>query len=212
MSSSPAIYESGGVVDPRDLYAELPPAPGLIHAPGFWGVVLFILSEATLFASLLASYFYLRSGAAVWPLDGIEAPKLARPIAMTILLVGSSIPMFIADWSARKGNQGALRLGLGIAFIMGAAFIGLQAWEYSEEPFKLDQNAYTALFFTITGLHGIHVVSALVMNLYTQVRAWLGHFGPAHSLGVSVVSWYWHFVDLVWIALFICLYLTPHWF
>lgn len=178
-------------------------------APGWWGMILLITTEATLFAALIASYFYLRSGASHWPLGGIAPPPLLKPIIMTILLVGSSVPMIWADLSSRRNNQNAMKLGLGIAWIMGAAFLVLQYTELSNEPFSWRTNAYGSLFFTITGLHGAHVLGALLLNGYTILRSWLGHIRPGRTLVVANTALYWHFVDAVWLVIFTSLYLSP---
>ena len=181
------------------------------RATGWWGMVLLIASEATLFAALLGSYFYLLSGSIDWPPDGIEVPKLTRPIIASILLLGSSIPMIYADLSIRRGNQSGLRIGLAIAAVMAAVFIGLQIYEYRHETFHISTDSYGSLFYTITGIHGLHVISALIMNLVLQVRAWRGHFTKTRRLAVTNVSLYWHFVDVVWIFIFLSLYLSPRW-
>jgi heme/copper-type cytochrome/quinol oxidase subunit 3 len=181
------------------------------RAPGWWGMILLITTEATLFASLLGSYFYLLSGSVAWPPDGIENPRLLWPIIASILLIGSSIPMYLADRSIRDGRQVALRIYLLIAFVLAALFIAIQIREYDREKFSYGTDTYSSLFFTITGLHGAHVISALCMNLFVQVRAWLGHFNERRRLAVTNVGWYWHFVDAVWVFIFVSLYLSPRW-
>jgi cytochrome c oxidase subunit 3 len=181
------------------------------RSTAWWGVVLLIAAEATLFAAFLASYFYLASGAIEWPPDGIEPPKLVIPIIASILLIGSSIPMAWAERRIQEGNRTGLRIGLLIAFLMAAVFAGLQIYEYRHEQFSFSQNSYSGLFFTITGLHGAHVLSALAMNAYLQLRAWRGHFTKRRYIAVSNVTLYWHFVDAVWVFIFISLYLAPRW-
>lgn len=181
------------------------------RSTGWWGMVLLIVSEATLFAAFLGSYFYLLSGSSEWPPDGIEPPKLLVPIIATVLLLGSSLPMVVADSRIRQGDLPGMRLALALAFVMAAVFIGLQIYEYRRETFHIDTNSYGSLFYSITGLHGIHVVSALAMNAYLQFRAWRGHVSERKRLSVTVINLYWHFVDVVWIFIFISLYLSPRW-
>ena len=177
---------------------------------GVWGIALFIATEAALFGCLLFSYFYLRVSAATWPPAGIEPPELALPLLGTALLLSSSIPMWFAERSIRRGRQGGLALGLALSFAMGATFLGIQVIEYAREPFTPSTNAYGSLFFTITGLHGLHVLAGLLMNGVAQVRAWLGHFSARRYLAVQNTALYWHFVDAVWIFIFAALYLSPH--
>jgi len=180
------------------------------RATGWWGMVLFVATEATIFGCLLASYFYLRVSAPSWPPDGIKFPELMLPIPMTILLVGSSLPMWWAESGIRRGNTGRLRLGLAVAFVLAAAFLIMQGIEYSRKEFAISTDAYGSLFYLITGLHGMHVLVALVMNIVVQLRAWLGHFDRRRNLAVQNLALYWHFVDGVWIFIFAALYLSPY--
>ena len=180
---------------------------------GWWGMVMFITTEATLFAALVASYFYLRFQATPeWPLGGIKTPELKLPLVMSAILLSSSVPMAWADRGIRNGHVGRLRLGLGLTFVLGATFLGLQAGEYLTKlrEFTATTNAYGSLFFTITGFHGLHVVVGLLMNLFAQVRAWLGHFGRGRHLHVQTTAMYWHFVDAVWVVIMLSLYVGPH--
>lgn len=181
------------------------------HAPGGWGMVLFIVTEASLFASLIAGYFYLQSNASEWPPDGMPDPELLLPLIGTALLLGSSLPMWWADRSIARGDSVGLRLGLLLGFLLGAAFLGVQVFEYSRKTFDIDTNTYGSLFYTITGLHGLHVLIGLLMNLYVQVRAWLGHFTARRRLAVQNAVLYWHFVDAVWIVILATVYFSPRW-
>ncbi|MHB8671833.1 MAG: cytochrome c oxidase subunit 3 [Acidimicrobiales bacterium] len=180
----------------------------------WWGMVLFILSEATLFALLFLSYFYLRfkAGAGAWPLGGIKPPSLTLPGIMTVVLLSSSIPMFWAEAAVKRDRQGALRAGLAASALLGLTFLALMALEYHQDlkEFTPRTNAYGSIFFTITGLHGIHVIIGLSMNAYSQVRAWLGHFRPDHHVGLQNAALYWHFVDGLWIFIMLVVYLSPH--
>ena len=192
---------------------ELPRHVSGTHAPGWWGMVMLIGTEAMLFGTLLASYFFLRfRWGPVWPPEGITIPELSLPLIMTAVLLSSSIPMHVADQGIRKGSGARLRWGLAVSFLLGAAFLGLQGYEYAEKlkEFGPTTNVYGSLFFTITGFHGAHVGIGLVLNAWTQVRAWLGHFDDERHLTVQNVALYWHFVDVVWIFIFASLYLSPN--
>ena len=179
---------------------------------GWWGVVILLMTEGGLFASLLLAYFYSRSTASVWPPPGIAPPELMRPLIMTALLLSSSVTMIWAELSIRRGNQAGLRAGLAVSWLLAAGFLLLQAYEYSHETFGLSDGVYGSAFFTITGIHGLHVAGALLLMAVIQVRAWLGHFDRDHLLAVSAGALYWHFVDVVWIFILASLYLTPHFF
>lgn len=183
---------------------------------GWWGMVWLIATEAMLFAALIASYFYIRfQSGPVWPPDGIALPKLELPLIMSFILWSSSIPVHIADRGIRKGNHNALRYGLLAGFLLGATFLGLQVGlEYPEQlrEFTPTTNAYGSLFFTITGMHGIHVGVGLMFSLWTQMRAWAGAFDENRHLTVQNFAMYWHFVDVVWLFVLTSIYLSPHFF
>lgn len=181
---------------------------------GWWGMVWLIATEAMMFAALIASYFYVRYRAQIeWPPDGIEAPSLPLIVMMSVVLWSSSISMHLADHGIRSGHRRRCLAGLAVTFILGAAFLVLQvAVEYPEtlRHFTPRTNAYGSLFYTITGLHGLHVLVGLALIVWTAVRTWAGHFDQERHLTIRNVAMYWHFVDVVWIAVFLSLYLSPH--
>ena len=179
-------------------------------APGWWGIVFLIMNEAVLFAALLASDLYLRFNAPVWPPPGIDRPELILPLIGTVLLVSSSFVIAGAESGIRKGDQQRLRVGLLISSLLSAAFLVVQAIEYSRTTFTPQQNAYTALFFGITGLHGMHVLIGVIANIGIQVRTAGGHFTADRHLGVQQVVLYSHFVDVVWIFVLIVIYLSVY--
>lgn len=198
----------------RDLVKELPRHTSGAQSFSWWGMVLLIATEATLFAALIASYFYLRykSGPA-WPPDGIEKPELGLPLVMTAILLSSSIPVHFADAAIRKGNAGRLKAGLAAGFLLGAAFLGLTwgvEWPEALHHFTPTTNVYGSLYFTLTGFHGLHLVVGLIMSFWVQVRAWRGAFDAERHLSVQVFSMYWHFVDVVWIFVLATVYLSPN--
>ena len=190
--------------------AETPPDSPSTESLSWWGMALLILTEAMLFGSLFSSYLYIRSGADKWPLGDIKPPELLLPAIGTVLLLGSSIPMFLGESSIKKGSQWGLRMGLLLAFAMGLAFICIQGYEYSTEKENLTENAYMSLFFVITGIHGLHVIGGLLLNAWTQGRAWFGQFTREHHEGVRNIALYWHFVDVIWIFILAIVYIFPH--
>ena len=178
------------------------------RAPAWWGVVFLIATEASLFAYLLFSYFYLGSIArGAWPPPGPPELRLALP--NTFVLLASSGTMWWAESGVRRGSQGRLRVGLLITIVLGVAFLAVQMIEYHHSHFGPRTDAYGSLFYTITGFHGAHVAVGLLMLLVVMVRAWLGHFAPGRHLAITNTAWYWHFVDVVWLAVFTSLYLSP---
>lgn len=194
------------------------PAPLPEHASGsrafgWWGMVWLIATESMLFASLIASYFFLRfKFGPVWPPDDIAPPTLELPLVMSVILWSSSIPVHMAERSIKKGNQRGLRLGLAVGFVLGATFLFLMSFEYAEKlkEFTATTNAYGSLFFIITGFHGLHVFIGLLFSAWTQVRARRGAFNATRHLTMQNFTMYWHFVDAVWIFVLATIYLSPN--
>jgi cytochrome c oxidase subunit I+III len=187
----------------------LPINPGARRNPGWWAMVLIIATEAMLFAYLLFAYFYLWSMANTpWPPGG--PPELKLVVPNTIVLLVSSGTMWWAESGIRQGSQLRLRIGMLLTLLLGIAFLIVQAIEYSKKDFALQTNAYSSLFFTITGFHGAHVFVGLLFNVVVQLRAWLRHFTAERHLAVTNAALYWHFVDVVWLVVFTSLYLVPH--
>ena len=196
---------------PGEILAETAVGP---RAFGWWGMVWLIATEATLFALLLASYFYIRFRSGTeWPLAGIEPPKLELPLIMTVILWSSSLPVHIAEKGIEKGDQGRLKGGLAMGWILGAVFLFITLaveWPETLKEFSPRTNAYGSLFFTITGFHASHVVVGLSVSMWTQARAWQGAFDEKRHLTVQNFAMYWHFVDIVWLFVLLTVYFSPH--
>jgi heme/copper-type cytochrome/quinol oxidase subunit 3 len=188
------------------------PAPPIGRPTGWWGMLVVIATEGTLFAILLASYFYLRfKSPGPWPPDGLAEPKLLKPAVMTLLLMTSSVTVYAGELGIRAGNRRRLHLGIGLTFLLGLAFLILQGFEYHEKlrDLKPQTDAYGSLFYTITGLHGSHVIVGLLLLLWTQFFAWRGAYRAESHVAVQVAALYWHFVHVAWLFVFASLYLSP---
>ncbi|HWL65823.1 MAG TPA: heme-copper oxidase subunit III [Actinomycetota bacterium] len=183
------------------------------RAYGWWGMVWLIATEATLFAALIATYFFLRfRSGPQWPPGDIPAPELELPLIMSAILLASSIPVHFAEAGIKKGSQARLRWGLLAGFLLGAIFFGVTVgieWPEKLAEFTPRTNVYGSLFFTITGFHLSHVLVGLLISAWAQVRAWNGAFDADKHLTVQNFAMYWHFVDVVWVAVFATIYLSP---
>jgi cytochrome c oxidase subunit III len=177
---------------------------------GWWGMVVLIATEATIFLGLLSSYFFLRAGSNEWPQGGIKPPDLFVISIFTAILLGSTIPVLWAESSIEKGHVGQMRVALFIAWLMGAAFLAHQGWEFVHLDFSIHDNAYASIFIVTTGLHGLHVLVGLAISAVVQLKARMGAFTADRHLTVSVFALYWHFVDSVWIFVFLSLYVSEH--
>jgi heme/copper-type cytochrome/quinol oxidase subunit 3 len=169
-----------------------------------------IATEAMIFAGLLGSYFFTQAASKQWPQGGIAPPELSRISVFTVVLLASSLPIIWAESGIRQGRVGRVRVGLVLSFLLGAAFLINQGLEYHDLPFGPRDNAYASLFWGITGLHGLHVLIGLLMNLLVQAKASLGRITEERHVTLTVFGMYWHFVDVVWIFVFSSLYLSPH--
>jgi cytochrome c oxidase subunit III len=197
-----------GVVPPGSDPALEPVRAG--QPTGWWGVAWLIATEAMLFGGLLSSWFYVRAASDEWPLGGIEPPELVRISLFTVVLLSSSLPLIWGEAAIARGELRNLRIALAASWLMGAAFLLNQVLEYRELTFGLKDNAYTSLFYTITGLHGLHVAGGLVISAVVQLKAATGRISAARHLTVRVFTLYWHFVDVVWIGVFSSLYISTH--
>ena len=156
-----------------------------------------------------------------WPLLNTPDPVLypapkdiinpwGLPLLNTVLLVSSSVTLTLAHHALNKGQRGALKVWLGLTVLLGIAFLGFQAEEYihayKELGLTLGSGVYGATFFMLTGFHGAHVTIGTLILLVMLVRIVRGHFNAEHQFGFQAASWYWHFVDAVWVALFLFVY------
>ncbi len=195
------------------------------------GIWVFLGSEVMFFTALIGSYIILRFGA---PEQWAEAGVILNvPVTAvnTFLLICSSVTMVKAFAAVSAGNQQQLKMYLLATVILGAAFVGVQAYEYSQLAHhgftpagyslgsELAEKAaagelpasvgiYGSTFFTMTGFHGFHVTVGVICMIFVTVKAFRGEYTAADHRGVEVVGLYWHFVDLVWIILFTIVYLV----
>ncbi|HEX5439122.1 MAG TPA: cytochrome c oxidase subunit 3 [Gemmatimonadaceae bacterium] len=179
------------------------------HTAGWWGMVLLICTEAALFVFLLFSYFYLDAQNTTWPPPG--PPDITLAVINTILLVVSSVPARLGMKSIRRDSRGGLSVCIIVTMLMGIAFLIIEAIEWSQKTFTPQTDAYSSLFFTITGFHYAHVTVGLLMLLVILLRNRAGHFNARRHLAVENTMLYWHFVGVVWLFVFTTFYITPHW-
>jgi cytochrome c oxidase subunit 3 len=186
------------------------------HKPGgisssLLGMVLFIASEVMFFGGLFGAYFTIRSAATVWPPVGTDAHLETWYAAiLTTILVTSSVTMQFGVWAIRRNDQRRLKLWLAVSMLLGIAFLCGQAYEYSKligEGMTLSSGVFGSTFFTLTGFHGAHVAGGATFIFIVLLRARSGQFTARHHDTVEMASYYWHFVDVVWIGLFSTIYL-----
>ncbi|MER7166012.1 aa3-type cytochrome oxidase subunit III [Micromonospora sp. NPDC000207] len=173
------------------------------------GTIVWLSSELMFFAALFAMYFSIRAAAPEqW---AQHTPELNIPYATTFttILVLSSITCQIGVFAAERGDVHALRRWFTITFVMGLIFLIGQVNEYVtlvSHGIKINADGYGSVFYLTTGFHGLHVAGGLVAFLIFMVRTTMGRFTPAQATSAIVVSYYWHFVDVVWIGLYGMIY------
>jgi cytochrome c oxidase subunit III len=168
------------------------------------GVIVWLASELMFFSGLFAAYFTLRSTNAVWPPKGVELAT-ARTAVATVILVASSAAMHMAVVAARRDDRKGAQRWLGVTALMGLVFLSNQALEYAQAPFTLTSHAYGSIFYLMTGFHGAHVIGGLVFMGAVAV-AIAGRSRAPTLQTVEVCAYYWHFVDVVWVAMFLTIY------
>ncbi len=177
-----------------------------------WGILLFIVSEVFFFVSFFWAFFH-RSLApdpelgAVWPPYGIRVfNPFQVPLLNTLVLLSSGVSVTWAHHSLIRGNLRATITGLALTVVLGAYFTALQAIEYYEASFRIADRVYGATFFVATGFHGLHVLVGTTFLLACLVRLSMAQFSAIHHFGFEAAAWYWHFVDVVWLFLYVWLY------
>jgi cytochrome c oxidase subunit 3 len=200
-----------------------------------WGMSWFIFSEVMFFAAFFGALFYMRmmsvpglaSGDTVeqiwpgfvahWPISGPGIEETFTPMGAwgipainTLILLSSGVTVTWAHWALKKNNRPQLIAGLIATIALGILFLSLQAYEYvhayHELNLTLGMGAYGATFFMLTGFHGFHVTVGTIMLIVILGRSLAGHFTAEHHFAFEGVSWYWHFVDVVWLLLFVLVY------
>jgi len=185
-----------------------------------YGMILFIASEVMFFVAWFWAYFNvaLFPGDAnqfarhdlvggIWPPKGIETfDPWHLPLLNTLILLTSGTTVTWAHHALLDGDRNGLKNGLWLTIVLGVLFTCVQAYEYSHAAFAFKGNIYGATFFMATGFHGAHVIIGTLFLTVCLIRAYAGHFTPKQHLGFEFAAWYWHFVDVVWIFLFACIY------
>jgi cytochrome c oxidase subunit III len=180
-----------------------------------YGMTLFIASEVMFFVGFFWAYFNFLifpstqgDGQTVWPPSNIHTfDPFHLPFLNTMILLLSGTTVTWAHHSLLEGNRRDLLRGLGITILLGMAFTLCQAIEYSNAPFKFSGGGvYPSTFFLATGFHGFHVIVGTIFLIVCWFRARAGQFTPERHFGFEAAAWYWHFVDVVWLFLFTCIY------
>jgi cytochrome c oxidase subunit 3 len=208
--------------DPGHGVAEHNPVAALAHdhrggiSNPILGMLLFICSEIMFFSGLFAAYFSVRATATTWP-PIAEDPVMtehfnlhAEPwfaLVLTVILVISSFTCQFAVWAIRRGDRTGFIRNIAVTLVLGIVFLVGQVYDYTTLGFGLSDGVFGTTFYTLTGFHGAHVFGGVIMLSVVLYRGLAGQFSARHHDAVEGTSLYWHFVDVVWIALFSTLYI-----
>ncbi len=190
------------------------PAHGSLTRPNMVaiGTIVWLSSELMFFAALFAMYFTIRSvtGAENWPPEEFEL-NVPYALVFTTVLVLSSVTCQLGVFAAERGDVYGLRRWFVLTLIMGAVFVGGQLNEYRElvthEGTSISSSPYGSVFYITTGFHGLHVIGGLFAFVIVLLRSTIGRYSPEKATSAIVTSYYWHFVDVVWIGLFAAIYI-----
>jgi cytochrome c oxidase subunit I+III len=174
---------------------------GRAQPSGWWGMAIFLATEAALFGSLIGTYFYLRFTSVQWPQGGIAAPSVALPLLLTAVLVASTIPMAAAAAAARRGRTQATWLLVALAMLLQAGYLAVQIVSYIHDlgTFAPDTNAYTSIYFTLLGAHHAHVAVGVLLDAWLLARL-LGGLTHYRVVAVRSIALYWYVVAAIGIA------------
>jgi len=196
--------------------SELPHHEFDTYDPVWWGNNLLLAIETSMFAILIATYFYLRQNFTLWPPPLAQLTATLRPLpelgygtANTILLLLGCIPMVLSDLAARRGNRDTARIGLVICAVIGFCAIVLRGFEFSAVYFRWDSNAYGSIVWFMLGMHMLHLMILTTETVLLTIWIFKREFDMKHRVDIVTIGVYWYWVVAIWIVLYAIIYFTP---
>ena len=165
---------------------------------GWWGMAIFVATEATLFGTLVGTYFYLRFRTPHWPPHGVPEPKVVVPLVLAGVLVLTSVPMQLASASAARGRLGVTRVALLVALIVQAGYLAMQIHLFTDDlhAFSPNATAYASIYFTLVGAHHFHVAVGILLNVWLLLR-FAGGLTNYRLVALQATTFYWHFINVL---------------
>ena len=196
--------------------SELPHHEFDTYDPVWWGNNLLLAIETSMFAILIATYFYLRQNFPLWPPPVAHLTATLRPLpelgygtANTILLLLGCIPMVLSDLAARRGDRDMARIGLVICAVIGFGALVLRGFEYSAVYFRWDSNAYGSIVWFMLGMHMLHLMILTTETILLAIWIFRREFDMKHRVDIVTVGVYWYWVVAIWVVLYAIIYFTP---
>ena len=182
--------------------------PGHVKHDGhnMTGFIIFLCSESIIFLAFFAGYIILKLTAPQWYPEGVSGVAVKMPLINTIILVSSSFVIYFAEKYLHNKNLSGFRIVWLITMLMGSYFVYGQYVEWSELTFKLDSGLFGGMFYLLTGFHGLHVITGIALMGLMLIRSFIPGNYENGEMGVESVSLFWHFVDVIWILLFLLIY------
>ncbi len=188
-----------------------PVVPERTLTPGQWGMLSFLVSEVAIFGTLIFTYLYYLGKDTVGP-SPAEALTLPLVLGTTTCLLASSVTIHLAERTLERGHQGGFLGWWAATIVLGVLFLVGTGYEWYELIYRhgltISRNLFGTTFYTLVGLHGLHVTGGVIVLLIVLGLAMARHVTSANRAGVELVSWYWHFVDGVWVVVFTVVYLV----
>lgn len=206
------MSEAGITADVQKKSYPIPPAivPERTLTPGQWGMISFFVSEVALFGTLIVVHVFYLGKNVVGPTPA-DALSLSVVLVPTLCLLSSSGTIHLAEKALERGGQGAFILWWALTVLLGIVFLGGTALEWhdliDDKHLTISRNVFGTTFYTLVGLHALHVTGGVILLLIVFSLALGRQVNPEHPGAVGLVSWYWHFVDLVWVVVFTVVYL-----
>jgi cytochrome c oxidase subunit I+III len=188
---------------------KLPVGPIGRHGIGWWGAGMLVASEAALFGYLLFSYYYVgATDQTGWLLE--PEPDLHLALPNTLVLLASSVAAWFGERGVIARRRGRALAGFAVALALGALFALVQTWEWAAKSYGPGTSSYASLYFVTTGFHMAHVLVGLVIMALLLLWIARGYFSPVRRIAVTNGTYYWHFVDAIWLLVFATYYVTPY--
>jgi heme/copper-type cytochrome/quinol oxidase subunit 3 len=181
--------------------SSVPYAQRVAKPNGWWGMVVFVATEATLFGTLIGSYYDLRFRTPHWPPPGVPDPKVTVPLVLLAVLVSTSVPVQLASIFARTGRRTATQLALLVALVLQSGYLAMQIHLYVDDlhKFSPQATAYGSIYFTMVGAHHAHVVVGILLEAWLFLRLFFGNT-VYRAVGVQATAFYWHAVNVLAVA------------
>lgn len=195
-----------GTIDLR----RLPTHPNGVDAPEWWGILMLVVIEGVVFTGAMASYFHLKVVSDAWPPAFIERPELLLPTLNTLILVLSTVPIWLGVRAMKEGNPRTARIGLPVSIAMLVVFLGLKAYEYLGNAWGVSTHAYGSSVMLMTGLHVAHVFAVILKSSVILTYLHTGRIDPRRSVPLEANAVYYYFVAGIWVPLYATIYLVPH--